>query len=389
MDVEAASVIKPTMAQVIERFLPAYRQRYSLTPEQASACQSILQCQTQALGGYYLACDHCHYEQARYCSCGNRHCPQCKQRASEAWQDKQQGNLLSVPYYHLVFTLPHEFNGWARLHPEVIYRLVFQAVWQTLKGFSQSHKRLRGQLGITTVLHTWGQNLSQHIHLHCLVPGIVLSTNHQHIELAKGEYLYPIKALKKRYRGILVSLCRQAYQNGDLPQIESATAVKMVLDEVMKKTWGIHIKPYLSRPETIVDYLSRYTYRIAISNSRLVAMDKEQVRFRYKDYVDNNQTKIMPLDGVEFLRRFLQHVLPKGFMRIRHYGFLANAVRQKRLNMLRQLLEMYADRKPQTKTTKDKPARLADRSCPKCHQGRMTWLKLIFPKSQERLRCWS
>jgi len=303
---------RPTLAQAVDQFLAAYRKKYKLSPEQASACQSILQCQTEALGGFYLACNSCHYQKAHYCSCGNRHCPLCKQQATEAWLEKQQGNLLQVHYYHLVFTLPHDFNGWVKLHPEILYKLLFQAAWQTLKAFSKIHKRFKGQLGITCILHTWGQNLSQHVHLHCLVPGIALSPDKQHIELAKSKYLYPISALRKKYRGKLVSLIRQAYQEGQLPRIKDPQEVKTVLDTAMKKEWVIYIKPYLKNPETILTYLSRYTYRIALSNQRLVSVDEKTVGFRYKDNADDDQLKTMNLEGVEFLRRYLQHVLPKG-----------------------------------------------------------------------------
>lgn len=216
MDAKRINHQSPNMAQVISQFYLPYRERYGLSPEQASACQSILQCQTPALGGYSQVCSACHYEQTIYCSCCNRHCPQCKQQATQAWLEKQQDNLLEVTYYHVIFTLPHEFNGWIRLHPDVMYKLLFMCVWQTLKGFSKKNKRLNGQLGVTCVLHTWGQNLSQHVHLHCLIPGITLSDNQKQIELAKGKYLYPHKALQRKYRGKFVSLVRQAYQAGEL-----------------------------------------------------------------------------------------------------------------------------------------------------------------------------
>ena len=388
MSLDFLTLSRPTLAQVVEQFLGAYRQRHRLSPEQASACQSILQCQTEALGGFYQACDHCQYRRAYYCSCGNRHCPQCKQKATEAWLEKQQDNLLEVPYYHLVFTLPHEFNGWARLHAEALYKVLFQAAWQTLKAFSTQHKRFNGQLGLTGVLHTWGQNLSQHIHLHCLVPGIALSPDKQHIELAKGKYLYPISALRKKYRGKLVSLIRQVYEAGELHRIKAPQAVKTVLNTVMKKDWVIYIKPYLKKPETILTYLSRYTYRIALSNQRLVSVDEETVSFRYKDYADGDKQKTLELEGVEFLRRYLQHVLPKGFMRIRHYGFLANPIRKKRLALLRQLLVTLEGIKSRLKSEKSKVVANQEQDCPKCMTGKMTRIIPIAAVKVKR-RCWS
>jgi len=240
------------MSQVIETFLPAYRQRYRLTPDQASVCQSIVQCQTENLGGENSQCTACGYEQQLYHSCGNRHCPRCKQKASERWENKQLDALLPVRYYHLVFTLPHEFNAWCQLHPKEIYALFFKAIWQTLSLFSTTHKRLRGQLGVTCVLHTWGQNLQQHVHIHCLIPGLALKEGYKTIETTQSDYLYPVNALKKVFRGKMVSLLRHAYQQGELYRITRDNEVNTVLDKVMRKKWSIYIKPYLEHPETVV-----------------------------------------------------------------------------------------------------------------------------------------
>ncbi len=373
------------MRQVVEQFYDAYRQQYKLTPEQASACQSILQCQTEALGGYVQSCSHCHYQQTHYCSCGNRHCPLCKQVATDDWLKKQQDNLLAVPYYHTVFTLPHEFNGWVRLHPQVMYKILFSSVWQTLRAFSMQHRKPKGQLGVTCVLHTWGQDLNQHVHLHCLIPGLTLSLDKQQIQFAKGNYLYPIKALQRKFRGKLVSLVRQAYQAGELFRIKQPQQVKQVLDEVMKKTWVIYIKPYLEKPSTILQYLSRYTYKIAISNQRIISVDQQGVTFSYTDYADNDKRKVMQLDGVEFLRRFLQHVLPKGFMRIRHYGFLANSVRKKRLHVIRQLLGSLegVEIKHKIKKSQDITGK-EEQLCPKCQQG---YMHIILHIKKVKRRC--
>ena len=245
-----------TLSQVMEQFLPLYRQSQRLSPEQASACQSIIQCQTDALGGYVSHCDQCEYQQCYYQSCGNRHCPKCKQQASIEWENKQLESHLPVTYYHLVFTLPHQLNAWAQLHPQTIYNILFQAAWKTLKSFSQNHKRLRGQLGVTSVLHSWGQNLNQHIHLHCLIPGITLCENNTGIETTKSQYLYPVEPLKKKFRGIAVSLLRQAWQQSQLSRITQAREVDQLLNELMGTSWVVYIKPYIQKSETIVRYLS-------------------------------------------------------------------------------------------------------------------------------------
>ena len=371
------------MTQVIQDFLPAYRQRYRLTPEQASVCQSIVQCQTEDLGGENSQCSACGYEQRLYHSCGNRHCPRCKQKASEQWEDKQLEALLPVRYYHLVFTLPHELNAWCQLHPKALYGLFFKTLWETLALFSKTHKRLRGQLGVTCVLHTWGQTLQQHVHIHCLIPGLALKEGLHGIETTQSDYLYPVNALKKVFRGKMVSLLRSAYQQGQLFRITRANEVDNVLDKVMSKKWSIYIKPYLENPETVVKYLSRYTYRIAISNTRIIKVDEQFVYFHWKDYAANNRKKIMKLEGVEFLRRFLMHVLPGGFMRIRHYGFLANCVRQVRVKLARQLLKKIGILAKITRLIKPAEPEKQACLCPSCHQGNMQNLYQI-PSLKQR-----
>ena len=372
------------MAQVIQDFLPTYRQRYRLSPEQASVCQSIIQCQTENLGGECSQCTTCGYEQRLYHRCGNRHCPRCKQKASEQWEDKQLESLLPVRYYHLVFTLPHELNGWCQLHPKEIYSLFFKALWQTLSLFSTTHKRLRGQLGVTCVLHTWGQTLQQHVHIHCLIPGLALKEGQHAIETTQSDYLYPVNALKKVFRGKMVSLLRSSYRQGELFRITRDNEVDKILDEVMSKTWSIYIKPYLENPETVVKYLSRYTYRIAISNTRIIKVDDQFVYFHWKDYADHNRKKIMKLEGVEFLRRFLMHVLPDGFMRIRHFGFLANCVRQVRVTLLRQLLKITGCLPRIARVLKPSEPEKLTCLCPACHQGKMRSLYQIPSLKQRR-----
>lgn len=379
----------PTMTDVVEQFLPAYKERYKLSPEQASVCRSIIQCQTDVLGGEVLHCDGCGHELTRYHSCGNRHCPRCKQQATEQWTARQLDALLPVRYYHLVFTLPHELNGWVQLHPEVIYNRLFQAVSETLKQFSHHHRRLQGQLGLTGVLHTWGQTLFRHVHLHCLIPGIALKADQAAVEQTHSDYLYPVEALKKVFRGKMVSLLRDSVRQGQLQRLRNKDAVDTLLDTIMAKKWSIYIKPYLKEPESIVRYLSRYTYRIAISNQRILAVDAQEVTFRWKDYADHEQQKVMHLAGVEFLRRFLLHVLPSGFKRIRHYGFLANCVRQSKVALLRQLLKVKATRVAIIKTglpdSKTGLNTVLNRiGCPQCKKQTMRVLQSILPLKYRR-----
>ena len=314
------------LAEVVNRFkhqLPA------LSPQQHKVCHQIQRCRTEALGGFQLHCHDCGQSQRLYHACRNRHCPRCQQGASEQWLARELSHVVDAPYFHLVFTLPHELNSWIRLHPRVIYRALFASAWETLNTLGHDPKRLNGQLAATVVLHTWGQNLSQHVHLHCLIPGGAIDESGRW-HSAKGNYLFPVRALSRLFRGKMVSALRTASNNKALSRITNVGEIDRQLKTLMQKEWVVYGKPCLHKAETVVRYLSRYTRKIAISESRLVAIDADSVTFRYQDYRDA-QSKVMTLTGAEFLRRFLQHVLPHGFMRIRHFGWLANACRKQKL----------------------------------------------------------
>jgi len=358
------------MQTVLSRFLPSYQQHRRLSPAQGKVCHRIGACRTEVLGGQLMHCDQCDFTQHRYHSCRNRHCPKCQHHASQQWCEQQMQKVLPVNYFHVVFTLPHELNPWVHCHPEVIYRCLFQSVWRTIKRFGQDPKRLNGTMGMTAVLHTWGQNLSQHVHLHCLIPGGALSQDQQHWHSAKSNYLFPVKALSKHFRGAMVSALRGAGQRGELHRLE---ALEPVLSQLMAHDWVVYSKAYLKKAETIVRYLGRYTHKIALSDSRIRDIKGDQVRFHYKDYRDNKD-KCMQLDGKEFIRRFLLHVLPEGLMRIRHYGFLSNRMRKQKLDTIMTCLQLT----PQPKKIEDIPttnvlqiSNLSGCPCPKCHTGHL------------------
>ena len=322
---------------VMERFLAGYRRDHVLSPREAEVCRHIRVCRTEALGGVRLHCDRCDYEQPWYCACRDRHCPKCQWRASEAWTTRQRAAVLPVAYYHVVFTVPHALNPWVARYPAVIYRLLFKAVWATLARFAADPKRLGGQLGATLVLHTWGQQLWRHVHLHCLIPGGALDAD-GHWHAARSSYLFPDRALSRHVRGALVGDLRHAYTRGELAGLERAE-VDHVLDTLMGQDWVVYTKPWLQKPETVIAYLARYTFRTALSDARIRAVTDSEVALRYKDYRDHDRWKTLWLSGEELIRRFLQHVLPKGLMRIRHYGFLANRCRRQKLAQIRALLD--------------------------------------------------
>jgi hypothetical protein len=365
---------KLTLQSLLQQHLSEYGQNHKLDSNRLKVCRHLLNCHSPAMGGIQYQCEQCNSEMSQYHSCRDRHCPQCQHRASRQWRDKQQLSVLPVTYYHLVFTLPHALNGWVQLHPEVIYRLLFKSVWKTLKAFGADPKRLNGKLGMTAILHTWGQNLSQHVHLHCLIPGGALD-DQQHWQAAKSSYLFPVKALSRHYRGNLVSALRQSHNDGQLSRVTNPGEVDEVLNTLMQKDWVVYSKAFLNRTDSIIGYLARYTHRIAISNQRLIDINQGQVRFDYKDYRDD-QNKVMTLHHHEFIRRFLLHILPSGLMRIRHYGILANRCRKASLKIIRKILATPPPEKPKGDSNE-----AITYPCPKCKKGKLVPTHKIAPVS--------
>jgi len=380
---------------------------------QQRVCAHLIGCRTEALGGLGGRCDRCGAEQPRYRSCGDRHCPQCQGRATEAWSERQSANQLPVPYFHRVFTLPHRLNPWVQSHPEVIYRALFHAAWGTLDAFGHDPKRQGGQLGMTGVLHTWGQSLCQHVHLHCLVPGGALADDGTWLpeekdlnsmmsnktekkifytfipprELryrnaagipVKGSYLFPVRALSRHFRGRFVSALRSAAQAGELTGIDPG-AVSALLDALMAEEWVVFAEPCLEHTASLIGYLARYTHRIAISNARILGVDGDQVHVSYRDYRDGEH-KTLVLQAAELLRRFLLHVLPKGLMRARHYGLLANRCRVQRLAQICQLLAAPApEPEPESEAEQGHEPELGW-PCSVCRRGRMRPVRRIAPR---------
>ncbi len=365
-----------TLQQVLNRF----GDDTALAGQRRKVCGHLKACRTATLGGRQLRCDECASEQRWYHSCRDRHCPQCQGRATHRWAERQQQALLPVRYYHLVFTLPHDLNGWVQLHPELIYRLLFAAAWGTLAAFGRDPKRLGGTLGMSAVLHTWGQTLSRHVHLHCLVPGGALGPDGQW-RATRGNYLFPVKALSRHFRGRMVGLLRQAATRGELARVTRPAEVDRLLDTLMGQPWVVYTKGCLDHTATVVDYLARYTHRIAITNARLIQMDDGQVTFRYRDYRNRTRTRTLALDGAEFVRRFLLHVLPKGLMRVRHFGFLANRCRAIQLPRIRRALMAP----PAATPAEDAVSLPADDPCPRCRRGRLRLIGLLPPQPPIRI----
>ena len=317
---------------------------WPLSPRQSQVLGRLSRCRTPAMGGRIAKCDNCRATDTMYYSCRDRHCPQCQSLAKERWLEDRKSELLPVDYYHVVFTIPHELNSLARANPKTLYNILHKAAWKTIKTLGADQKRLDGKMGMTSFLHTWGQQINHHIHLHCIVPGGAISTDKKQWNRAKSTYLFPVRAMSRVFRGSFVSQLRSAYKeqklgfHGQSKAYEEKAAFDQLLNVLMGKEWVVYCKPPLPTGKPVLNYLSQYTFKIAISNHRIVSMTQRQVTFRWKDYRDNNKVKTTTLDRCELLRRYLLHVLPAGFMRIRHYGFLGSRYKQKNLDLIRRLL---------------------------------------------------
>jgi hypothetical protein len=308
-----------------------------LSGEQQRILRAIASCRTATLGGHVQTCDHCHHQRIAYNSCRNRHCPRCQASACARWMADRAEELLPVEYFHVVFTLPDTFNGLALGNKRVVYGALFEAVGRTLLEVAANPKHLGARIGFLSILHTWGQNLSLHPHVHCVVPGGGLSDDGKWVACRAGFFL-PVRVLSRVFRGKFIDLLKRARDGGKLIGAADDHEFKRLLDVSVKRDWVVFAKPPFGGPEQALKYLARYTHRIAISNRRLLSVDDQTVTFRWKDYAHGNRPRTMTLDGAEFLRRFLMHAVPAGFMRIRHFGLLANRVRQENLGICRRLL---------------------------------------------------
>jgi hypothetical protein len=358
--------------QIIAQGLPAL-EKQSITPRQWQVLHHLQNCRTQAMGSYQWHCDHCEQDTQWYCSCRDRHCPVCQGKAREQWLLKRQADVLPVTYHHVVFTLPHQFNGWATLHPEILYQSLFKAVWQTLSEFANARHRMDGRLGMLAVLHTWGQSLCRHIHLHCLIPSGVLTKDNQWCGSRKAGYLFPVKALSVKFRGKMLSYLAEQAQVGELHRVEQSM-ISQTLNEAARLKWNVYSKPSIGHTEAVVNYLARYCNRVGISESRLSLGSENRVLMRYKDYRTNEKTQ-MALSSSELVRRFLLHVLPKGFMRLRYYGFMANSIRRKSLAKIRESLgKIIVESKDVVITDEE-----SGPACPNCHHSGMKLIGITFP----------
>jgi hypothetical protein len=341
-----------------------------LSVQQRTVLRALTRCRTATLGGHVDRCGACGHRAISYNSCRNRHCPKCQAQARERWLAARAQELLDVPYVHIVFTLPHALLPLCHRNAARVYTWIFQASAATLLAVAADPRHLGAEIGALSILHTWGQTLVRHPHVHCVVPAGGFSPDHQRwIRPKYAGFFLPVKVLSRVFRGKFVEALRRAYARGEL-DLAGATATlrhptrwHAFVDGLFHTDWVVYVKPAFGGPEAVLRYLGRYTHRVAISNHRLLAFDGDRVTFRWKDYTRGNQWRTITLTAVEFLRRFVQHVLPRGFVRIRQFGYLASACRTARLALARTLL---AQPSASSRADDAAPTTSARWTCPRC-----------------------
>jgi hypothetical protein len=374
------------VANVFRQYGAAYRDAHALTGPQQRVMRAIERCRTAALGGHLERCDRCGHERPAYNSCANRHCPKCQALARAAWLEARRAELLATEYFHVVFTVPEEVAAIALQNKARVYAILFRTAADTLRTIAADPKHLGAELGFIAVLHTWGQTLLFHPHVHCVVPGGGLAPDGRAWISCRPGFFLPVRVLSRLFRRLFLTALQAAFARGQLhfagtlEALQDPAAFAQYLAPLRQAEWVVYAKPPFGGPAQVLEYLGRYTHRVAIANQRLLAIDGGQVRFRYKDYRDHDRQKTMALDADEFIRRFLLHVLPGGFHRIRHYGFLGNRFRVVKLARCQHLLGRRtaltpgASAAPQRRDYRDVYEALTGvslRVCPVCQYGQM------------------
>ena len=388
---------KPELADIFRRYGEAYRQKFgaSLSTAQRRVMTAIEVCRTAALGGHVEVCDRCGHQRIWYNSCSDRHCPKCQSLARAQWIQDRQSEVLDTEYFHVGFTVPEEIADIGLQNKRTVYGILFRATAETLQTIAADPQHLGAEIGFFAVLHTWGQNLLHHPHLHCVVAGGGLSLDSTRWVSCRPGFFLPVRVLSRRFRRLFLKYLEKAFDSdrlqffGSLEPLRNAQQFRSYIAPLKETEWVVFAKPPFAGPQQVLDYVGRYTHRVAISNNRLLDIEDDQVSFQWKDYRDPDRQKTMTLSAEEFIRRFLIHVLPDGFQRIRYYGFLSNRHREEKLVLCRQLLGMpVVD--PET-APGDQPSdydfdelyeKLTGsslRQCPICHEGRMVVVEILAP----------
>jgi hypothetical protein len=362
---------KPELALVVRRFGREFMQQHSVSPMQVKALHNIVQCRTAAMGGHEEQCEHCGEKRYSYNSCGDRHCPKCLQHKQDLWIDQIARMALPVKHFHIIFTVPHVLNKVCLWNQSLYYNILFDAMWRTLHSFGYSEYGVES--GAIAVLHSWGQNLSLHPHVHCIVPAAGYSLQGKWKHIGKSNYLYPVHQLSQAFKGKFLDSLRRKLNKMALPH-----AFTQQIRDAYKTPWVVYSEASMAGAEHVIRYLGQYTHRVAISNHRILQVTQSHVRFMAKDYRDHARQKPVTLSGVEFLRRFCQHVFPKGFVRIRRFGIYNSAVR-KRMDLQFRVAEGAGDKKSskQCDTSGGQVNGHDAGICPKCRKGRMQIVSVL------------
>lgn len=383
---------KLELAHIVARHGALFRATHRLSYAQQRALHAIEVCRTPALGGELLQCDHCSAQRYRYHSCRNRHCPKCQTLAKERWLAARRAELLPVSYFHLVFTLPHELNPLAQGNPRAIYGLLFAAAADTLLEFGRNPRWLGGEIAATLLLHTWSQTLVHHPHVHALIPGGALAVDGRWIRPRRG-FLFPVQALSAVFRGKFLDALSQLLQQAKLKLAGSSAALsqpraqRAFVGALRAKAWVVYAKESFTGPDKVLDYLARYTHKTAISNHRLLSADQTSVRFSYRDRGKGNRQRTMQLPAAQFLERFVLHVLPRGFMRIRHYGLLANRSKARLLAQAASVLNFSPPQRLAPESVQAFCLRVCAldlQRCPSCGNGCLLVLASLLPAARSR-----
>jgi len=369
------------VADVFNMFLDEYLRFNRASIQQHKAINAILRCRTAVLGGHNNQCDRCGYSQIAYNSCRNRHCPKCQSISKLRWVEDRKADLLPVPYFHVIFTLAHKLYRLVIYNEKLCYELLFKTASRTLLDFAD--RELGGTPGITSMLHTWGQNLSRHIHLHCIVTGGALSHDHTRWNQCSDTYLFDVVKMSEQFQERYIKALQKEYAKGTLrftgeaKDLADPIKFQAFLDQAQEDNWVVFCQKPFGKPKTVLEYLSRYSHRIAISNSRILNITDDRVFFTYKDYREKDeskQKKIMSLTGCEFIKRYLQHVLPKGFVKIRHFGIYSGRDRTEKMNRCKELLKAPEIKKISTKDLLQfllETIEIDIATCPECGIGTM------------------
>ena len=362
-----------------------YRKQHgkNMSTGQHKVMRHIASCRTAEMGGHIDHCDKCDNERISYNSCRDRHCPKCQFLKKEKWLEDRLSDFLPVSYFHVVFTLPDSLNSILLNNQKLMYDIFFRCVSETLKELGTDKKWIGALIGFIAVFHTWGQSLIYHPHIHCIVTGGGLSFDRKRWVHVRKDFLFPVKVIGKLFRGKFLSYLKKEYLSGKISNAGKKNEFNSLLHNLYSINWVVYAKPPFKKPETVFEYLARYTHRIAISNQRIIKMENDKVHFHWRDYADGNKKKIMVLDAHEFIRRFLLHVLPKKFVKIRHYGLLSNRNRRSLLKVCRSLLRVNPQHhESMVEQWKQALLRITgfdmDR-CPCCGVGNMVLVREISP----------